>query len=220
MRKLTGSYDKNKKIVSDILRVDANFDVLCKKLCFADSEASFFYIDGFVKDTVMQKLMMHFLSLKRSPKSAEDFASQNLPYVEVEVVSDLDIMINMVLSGATLMLSDSFGAEAVIIDTRTYPARNTEEPEGDRVMRGARDGFVETLIFNTTLIRRRIRNPALTMRYFSIGKDSKSDVVLCFMSDRADLGYVEKLSAKLRGINTDSLVMGHESLKECLIKSR
>ena len=87
-------------------------------------------------------------------------------------------------------------------------------------MRGSRDGFVETLIFNTALIRRRIRNPALTMQYYNIGRDSHSDVVLCYMSDRADRSYVAALQKKLAAIDTDSLVMGHESLKECLVKSR
>ena len=118
------------------------------------------------------------------------------------------------------MLGSSFGAEAIIIDTRTYPARETSEPEGDRVMRGARDGFVETLIFNTALIRRRIRNPALTMKYFPIGRDSRTDVVMCYMSDRADEKYVRDIAARLKNIRTDSLTMGHESLKECLIKTR
>ena len=220
MKKLTDSYTRNKELISSILRVDSNFDVICKRLDIAGGEACFFYIDGFVKDTVMQKLMTYFLSIKKAPKSAEDFMAGDLPYVETDVIDNVDSMVSMVLSGATLMLSEYFGAEALIIDSRTYPARSTEEPEGDRVMRGSRDGFVETLIFNTALIRRRIRNPSLTMQYLSVGVDSRSDVVLCYMSDRADMDYVSKLEKKLRSINTDSLVMGHESLKECLIRSK
>jgi len=220
MRVLSDSYAENKAMLSRILRVDENFDVLCKKLYIAEKEVSFFYIDGFVKDTVMQKLMTYFLSVKKMPDNADGFMAQCLPYVETDALKDLDVMISMVLAGATLMISESFGAEAVIIDTRTYPARETGEPEGDRVMRGSRDGFVETLIFNTALIRRRIRNPALTMQYLSVGEDSRSDVVLCYMTDRADMKYVKRLEEKLKEIKTDSLVMGHESLKECLIRSR
>jgi len=129
-------------------------------------------------------------------------------------------MVQMVLSGASLMIATTFGAQAIIIDSRTYPARETAEPEGDRVMIGARDGFVETLIFNTALVRRRIRNPALTMQYLSVGKDSKTDVVLCYLSDRADLSYVAWLKKKLESVKTDSLTVGHESLAECLIQKR
>ena len=96
----------------------------------------------------------------------------------------------------------------------------TAEPENDRVMRGARDGFVETLIFNTALIRRRIRDVSLTMQYYTVGKASKSDVVVAYMADRADPKLVKYITEKLNGLQTDALTMGHQSLAETLITSR
>ncbi len=218
--KLTQNYKENVRLICETLRVSDSFDVLHKQLKIGNGELSLFFIDGFAKDAVLQKLMMHFVSLGGVDGSAKDYMIQNIPYIETDVVTELDKMITAVLSGCTLMLGSSFGAEAIVIDTRTYPARTTEEPEGDRVMRGSRDGFVETLIFNTALIRRRIRNPSLTMQYFSIGSDSRTDVVMCYMNDRADQKYVAELQKKLSEIKTDSLVVGHESLKECLIKTR
>ena len=220
MQKFTSDYTQNVELIRGSLRVNESFDVLHKRLKIGDGELSMFFIDGFTKDTVMQKLMMHFISLKTVSGDARSYMEQNLPYIETDVTDKVDVMINAVLSGCTLMLGSSFGEQAIILDTRTYPARNTEEPEGDRVMRGSRDGFVETLIFNTALIRRRIRNPALTMQYFSVGEDSKTDVVMCYMNDRADMDYVRSLADKLSKIKTDSLVVGHESLKECLIKTK
>ena len=218
--KFTENYNHNVELVRSMLRVSESFDVLHKQLKIGNGELSLFFIDGFTKDTVMQKLMMHFISLNTVSGSAREYMTKSLPYIETDVSADVDAMLGAVLSGCTLMLGSSFGTEAIIIDTRTYPARTTEEPEGDRVMRGSRDGFVETLIFNTALIRRRIRNPSLTMQYFSIGSDSKTDVVMCYMSDRADADYVAMMQKKLSSIKTDSLVIGHESLKECLIKTR
>ena len=220
MRKLSESYSANVDWMNRTLRVRENFDVLSKVLRIGDKEVTLYYIDGFVKDTVMQKLMMHFLSQKKLARSAGEFMESAVPYVETDVTEDLDLMVQMVLSGATLMLGETFGREAIIIDSRTYPARETAEPEGDRVMLGARDGFVETLIFNTALLRRRIRNPALTMQYMTIGGDSKTDVVLCYMSDRADMAYVKELQKKLASVNTGSLTVGHQSLAECLIRQR
>ncbi|MBP3369212.1 MAG: spore germination protein [Clostridia bacterium] len=217
---LSEDYCSNVELLSRTLRVGQSFDMLTKKLVLADGELTLFFIDGFAKDTVLQKLMMHFVSLKKLPHSAREFMDECLPYIETDVTGDISHMLQMVMSGGTLILGSSFGAEAILLDTRTYPARETAEPEGDRVMRGSRDGFVETLIFNTALIRRRIRNPALTMQYFKIGRDSGSDVVLCYMNDRADPSYVAELQRKLNSIDTDALVMGHESLKECLIKQR
>ena len=220
MGRLTEDYGKNVARMRRMLRVEENFDLLVKTLQLGDGEMTLFFIDGFVKDAVMQKLMMHFLSQKKLSGSAEEFVRRAVPYVETDVVRDVDTMVHMVLSGATLVLGSSFGADAIVIDTRTYPARETAEPEGDRVMLGARDGFVETLIFNTALIRRRIRSPQLTMHYLSIGEDSKTDVVICYMADRADVKYVERVKARLTSIRTDALTVGHESLSECLIHQR
>ena len=220
MRTLTKDYKENVSFMNKALRVADSFDVLSKTLTLPDGELTFYFIDGFVKDTVMQKLMTQLLSVKKMPKTAGELMRSALPYVETDVSADVDVMIRSVMSGATLMIGSSFGDEAVIIDSRTYPARETAEPEGDRVMMGARDGFVETLIFNTALIRRRVRNPALTMSYMTVGEDSKTDVVVCYMADRADLRYVENIKGRLAAVKTGALTVGHESLSECLIKKR
>ena len=219
-KKLFENYSENVALMNGLLAIDGSFDMLSKKLVLSDGELTLYFIDGFAKDTVLQKLMMHISSTKKLKVGAREFMETTLPYIETDVTDDVEKMIFTVMSGGTLVLGSSFGAEALLIDSRTYPARETSEPEGDRVMRGSRDGFVETLIFNTALIRRRVRNPALTMKYFKIGRDSGSDVVVCYMSDRADKSYVEWLSKKLSAIKTDSLTMGHESLKECLIRQK
>ena len=220
MRKLSGDYNENVKLFDKILRTDESFDLIKKRLVFGDGEATFYYVDGFIKDTVMQKLMMHFLSLKKLPRSAKEFLDRSLPYVETSQTDDIDLLVQMALSGACVMLGSSFEDYGVIIDARTYPARETAEPQGDRVIQGARDGFVETLLFNTALIRRRIRDTALTMSYMSLGKSSKTDVVICYMNDRVDKDFLRYLKDKLAEINTASLSMGHQSLAECLIRTR
>ena len=226
---LTKSYRDNVALMDDIFRVEDNFDLIRKDLAVGSDRLTMYYIDGFVKDTVMQKLMMHFASQKglEFPAGPYDdvsvarrFVDHALPYVETDVTTEVGTMVQMVLSGATLMLGSAFGAEAVIIDARTYPARETTEPEGDKVMRGARDGFVETLIFNTALIRRRIRNPSLTMSYLTIGSSSCTDIAICYMADRADKDLVDRVKQKLSSVKTDALSMGHESLAEVLIKKR
>ncbi len=236
-KKLKGDYRENIKIVDAILDPGKNFDIIKKTLTVGDGELTLYFIDGFVKDAVMQKLMVYLISLKGLGSSTDGTAAKcekgasrgetvagfihaHLPYVETDSTSDLDTMIQFVLSGATLILGSEFGEYGVIVDARTYPARETAEPEGDKVMRGARDGFVETLIFNTALIRRRIRNPELTMSYLTVGKSSKTDIVICYMADRADMKYVGQIKEKLKNIKTDSLTLGHESLAECLIKQR
>ncbi len=227
MRKLSNSYSENVMQMDRLLRVDENFDMLKKVVKVGEDELTFYYLDGFVKDGVMQKLMLSLSGQKgicpeksAGEAAAYEFMRSYVVYVETELTESLDKMITAVMSGGSLMLGSRFGSFAILIDSRSYPARETTEPQNDRVMRGPRDGFVETLISNTALIRRRIRDTSLTMSYTSVGEGSKTDVVLCYMADRADAKYVKILEGKLRSIKTDSLTMGHQSLAESLIKTR
>lgn len=224
MNKLSNNYRENVSALDSILAVRDNFDILKKTLIIGEDELTLYFIDGFVKDAVMQKMMVHFLSLKslgeRTDRSAQEFLFHNIPYVESDVTEDIDTMVQMLLSGATVMLGSAFLNRGIIIDARTYPARETAEPENDRVIKGARDGFVETLIFNTALIRRRIRDPKLKMSYMNVGTRSKTDVVVCYIEDKADINYVNDLKEKIRNIKIEALTVGTQSLVECLIPTR
>ena len=224
MRKLSTNYNENVSTLDAIFSVNENFDILKKTLIIGEDELTLYFIDGFVKDAVMQKMMVHFLSLKslgeRTDRTAQDFLFHNVPYVEADVTDDIDVIVQMMLSGATVMIGSAFLNRGIIIDARTYPARETAEPENDRVIKGARDGFVETLIFNTALIRRRIRDPKLKMSYMTVGTRSKTDVVVCYIEDKADLNYANNLKKKISEIKVEALTMGMQSLVECLIPSR
>ena len=223
---LCGDYRENVRRVDAALRVEENFDLIKKTLFIGKQEITLYYIDGFVDGGAMNKLMIYFLSLQglgQPEDTGEDaaaryFAQHHVPYVEADVTNDTALMMQMVLSGTTLILGETFGSYALIIDSRTYPARTVGEPENDRVMLGARDGFVETLVFNTALIRRRVRDPKLTMQYLTVGTRSKTDVVMCYLKGQADEKYVATLQKKLQGIQTGSLTLGHESLAEALIR--
>jgi stage V sporulation protein AF len=155
-----------------------------------------------------------------SKNSVEDVDRliRSLPYIEVEKVTDTPGLIRSVLSGQTAILSSSFPRGAVLIDARTYPARSTSEPDSDRVMQGARDGFVETLVMNTALIRRRIRDPRLTMRHFNTGGASGTDVVMCYMDGVADEKLVADIAEKIEQIRPRGMCLGYQSLSESLIR--
>jgi len=142
-----------------------------------------------------------------------------LPYVEIDRESQLDIVVTAVLSGTSAMIVDGF-EEVFMIDARTYPVRSIDEPQDDRVLRGSHDGFVETMVFNAALIRRRIRDPRLTMEPFKVGNKSQTDVVLCYMEGICDQKHLEKLRQKLKKITIPALSMGQESLLECLCRSQ
>ena len=217
MDKLFESYSKNTATISARLRVDASFDIIERRLNMAGRKMCFFYIDGFVKDGEMQRIMQYLLSAKEI--GTADEVLHKLPYVEVGFAYDFDTVVTAVLSGQAAMLSESFGGQAILVDVRTYPARETAEPDSDRVMQGSHDGFVETLVMNTALIRRRIRDERLTMEHYNMGGSSKTDVVLCYMRGVADEGLVSSISEKLCASRPKSLTLGFQSLAETLIRS-
>ena len=222
--KLGDDFRKNCEMIDSLLRVDKSFDIIKREMKIAGANCVMYYIDGFVKAELMQKLMVYLISVKEIGDGGKDaaytFAAKSVPAVEVDVTDSADNIILMVLSGCTAFLSEGFGPNAIIIDSRTYPTRSTEEPEGDRVMRGSRDGFVETLIFNTAMLRRRIRDTSFTVEYLNIGKRSRTDIAICYMDGIADAEYVSKLRANLESIDADSIILGHQSIAESLIRTR
>lgn len=215
MRIDMSAYTEFKKTLDEALRPDKSFDVLNRSfsLPFA-SEATFYCIDGFVKDTAMGKIFEHLLAAK----NLED-VTKNMPYIEFEPTRDIALLTKAVLSGSSVFIIE--GAEdAYIIDTREYPTRGISEPEKDKVLRGPHDGFCETLIRNTAMIRRRVRDPMLRMEAHSIGKLTQTDVVLTYIEGRADPKLVEAVSKKLKSINIGALNMVQESLAELLVNKR
>ena len=214
---LTENHTKNVELMSELLRVKSSFDIIERHLTVCERDACFYYIDGFVKDGEMLRIMQYLLSQKEMSGAGE--LVRRLPYVEVEVESDAKKLCRAVLSGQTLMLAEGFGAQAILLDLRTYPARQTAEPETDKVMQGSRDGFVETLITNTALIRRRIRDPRLTMEHISLGGSSDTDVAICYMQGVAEPEVVDEVRKKLRASKPRSLTLGTQSLAESLIRS-
>ena len=146
-------------------------------------------------------------------------ATTCIPYVEVDVIGDFDQIFRNLLSGVTCLFIDGYQA-CLAIDCRTYPARSVDEPDKDKSLRGSRDGFVETIVFNTALMRRRIRDRHLVMKMLEVGESSRTDVALCYMEDRVDQELLKNLNYRIRDIKVDDLRMNQQSLAECLFKRK
>ena len=219
--KVVASREENVSYMNRILPVQQSFDLIQRDIYVGERPATFYFIDGFTKDDTMQKLMASFLAVQKEdmPSTATGFAKMIVSYVEVDVIVDFDAIIKNILSGVTCMFIEGYEA-CIAIDCRTYPARSVGEPEKDKSLRGSRDGFVETIVFNTALIRRRIRDPHLIMQMFDVGRSSRTDVTLCYMSDRVDEKLLQKLSKQLNEMDCDALRMNQQSLAEALFKRK
>lgn len=217
MKQLSGDFSRDTAELDTRLRVNNSFDLIRKEVQISGGKLVLYYIDGLTKDDSMLRLIQFFYGLKEPMGNASSFLLKCMPYVEAETSGEIEKLIRSVLSGATVILGETFGASAVIVDSRTYPARNTEDPESDKVLQGARDGFVETLIFNTALIRRRIRDPALSFCYYSVGEASHTDICIAYMAGRAEDAYVARVKKLISGLHCDALPMGQQSLAEVIL---
>lgn len=202
------------------LQVKVNFDIVVKPLLVQGIHIQLYFVDGFVKDEVLEKMMEFLLKADMQEtvknKDIQTFCDSYISYLEVDIKDNIADMITPVLSGSVLMIVEGY-KEGIIIDARTYPTRGMAEPEDDKVLRGSRDGFVETLIFNTALIRRRIRDTHLRMEYHSVGSISKTDIVLCYMDGLVDPNLLDDIRNKLSEIHVEALTMAQESIAEALV---
>lgn len=216
----TTDYKTNLDILSSALRSDQSFDLVKRELVILNRKVTLFFIDGLLKDDITEKILEFFYKNVKEEnfKSALYFSQSSVPYVEVEVSSDLKKICTDILSGISALFIEGF-SEVILLDTRTYPQRSTSEPDNDKVLRGSRDGFVETLINNTALIRRRIRDTNLTVKAYSVGTQSHTDVAVIYMENMVDKKLLANLDKRLKSINVPSLTMNQQSLVEALYKN-
>lgn len=208
--------DENLSYLNEALGVDKSFDVIRLDVVYANRKMALYLIDGFAKDDILHYLMTVLLQLTEEdlePDPLEKLLKTYIPYVEVGATDDLDEVVNNVLAGPTALVVDGL-SKTIIIDARTYPVRGPQEPDMERVVRGARDGFVETIVFNTALTRRRVRDRTLRMEYMSIGRRSKTDIVVCYIEDIANPKFVTDIKTALSSIDTDGLPMAEKTIDE------
>lgn len=219
--KISGVLQKDMQYFNSILAVEKNFDIVHRMIQVGGRDACMYFVDGFCKDELLQKILQYFMDMTpdRLPEDKNDLTKFDVPYVEVETTDKWDTLVTALLSGMFLLFIDSY-TKVLMIDSRTYPARNVEEPEKDKALRGSKDGFVETLIFNTALIRRRIRSTDLRMEIMSVGESSKTDIVVCYMENRVNRDFLSEILRKIQNIQVDALTMNQESLVECIYKRK
>lgn len=218
---LTKDYSSNLAKLKTSLRSDESFDIVQRNLILSKHKAAIFFIDGYIKDDITEKILEFFYKNLTDDNfiSAEYFSESAVPYVEVEVSGDIKKICTSVLSGYTALLVEGFD-KAVLLDTRTYPQRDTAEPDNDKVLMGSHDGFVETIVLNTALIRRRIRTPDLTVKAMQVGSQSQTDIALMYMESKVDKKFLKNLIERINQISVPSLTMNQQSLIEALYKHK
>ncbi|MEF3301872.1 spore germination protein [Paenibacillus sp. GYB003] len=213
------SLERVKRALEEKVGLNVSFDLVFREMEFGTKRTAFFFCNGFSKDTVMTDIMVRLSMLEREqvvPDALADFLRKYVSHVQVTPVESFEKAVNFALMGSTVMFIED-ESTALAIDAKTFPVRSIEEPDLERVVRGAHDGFVETLMTNVSLVRRRLRDPRLKLELMTIGERSKTDVCIGYISDIADPVLVESIRDKIGKVKIDGIPLGDKQLEEAII---
>lgn len=214
------SLNHNYIYLQERLGLDVNYDVGCRKYKVGNRDIQLYFVNG-LTDTDFIIQILKQISLVDKPLSTlgafKELFNHSLSHVQVEVVDNMDEAVDQLLSGLLVIFGESWD-KALVVDVRSYPGRSPEEPDTERVVRGARDGFTENIIENTAMTRRRIRDERLRMELMQVGERSKTDICISYIKDIANPNLVSEIKELLSNIEVDGLPMGEKVIEEFVVK--
>ena len=219
MDKLSGNYEENVRWLDETLGVGRSCDIGSRSYIIGGRRARIWVVDGFGLDATLERMGAFWLTLTPERVAGitkmQDFLDRFVSFTECSAEERCEEIVTSVLLGKSCFVMEGVQG-AALIDAKEYPSRSVAEPADGKVLRGGHDGFVEAAVPNLALLRRRIRDPKLTMEAMKVGRRSKNDVVLCYLEDKVDRGLLEELRQKLKSIDVNSLSMGQESVAEAI----
>ena len=211
-------FDTRTAQLDDLLGVGRNFDMVGREVSVGGRRARLWVVNGYAEDALIERMIGRLLAVG-SLKGVPDLAAFLAAYVTVPdaaAVTEVHDMVMGVFAGKTLLVIDGHDG-GILLDAKEYPTRSVQEPDTSKVLRGSHDGFVESIMANAALLRRRIRDPALTLERYQVGGRSQTDVALVYMAGEANEKYLEQLRQKLKAIDVGSISMSQESVAECIV---
>lgn len=208
------------KYLKDRLGIGVSFDVGVRKFFVLKKELQLYYCTGLCDSEFIIMIYRELMDMDhghRSPSKVKDLVHNHLAHQQVELTKSLDEAVDRMLSGLIVIFVDG-EEEAFVVDVRNYPGRQPEEPDTEKVVRGSRDGFVENIVMNTSLIRRRIRDERLRNEMMQVGERSKTDICISYIQDVADPGLVKLIKKEINSIEIDGIPMTDKTIEEFLVK--
>ena len=219
MEKISNDYRENVRVLDGLLGVGRSCDMVSRDYLIGGRRARLWVVDGFGSDSILERMGAFWLTLK--PENVvgltemQDFLDRYITFSESNVTFDISDAVTSVFLGKSMLAVEGLAGVA-LMDAKGYPSRSVHEPPDGKVLRGSHDGFVEAVVPNMALLRRRIRDPHLTMEGHKVGSRTHNDAVLCYLDDKVDQDLLRKLRGKLLGLDVRSLSMAQESLAEAI----
>jgi len=163
-----------------------------------------------INDFILEELMESARMVRPSGESIKSHLFEltkkgTIAVTELKETDDLNEAVTAILSADTVLFVDGYD-KAIIIGTKSWPARGPQEPKAEGVIRGPSDGFVETLRFNTALVRRRIRDPRFKIKQLQVGVRSKTDIAVMYIEDIVNENLLKRVFERLDDIEIDGVL--------------
>lgn len=124
---------------------------------------------------------------------------------ETETAETIESAVEKIVCGQSALIVD--GVDTIyLFGLKKFDKRAITEPPTSTVIKGPREGFVESLPVNISMMRRKLSTPDLKFKYLSVGKYSKTQVAICFIKGIADENLVKSLQKKIKSINIDAVL--------------
>ncbi|PTY78633.1 spore germination protein [Heyndrickxia sporothermodurans] len=208
------------KIFEKRIGLGVSFDLGVRHIKVLKKNIQIYYINGLTDTIFIIHILRELVDLNGSDRLSSkiyDIIQNRIVNQSVEVVKTIDEMADQVLSGLIAIVVEGEG-EAIIVDVRSYPGRQPMEPDTEKVVRGSRDGYVENIIVNTALTRRRIRDERLRFEIMKVGERSKTDVAIGYIEGVANPDLVKTVKKELKTIDVDGITMADKTIEEFLLK--
>lgn len=169
------------------------------------------FVDGMIdkkviNDNILQPLFRFTAPEMLLPsKLLEILRQQVITTHGIKCTADVNKIVDALVYGDTLILIDGL-EKGLLVETKGWQTRSIAEPDSEKVVRGPREGFVESLSINMSLIRRRIRNPQLKFQYKELGCRTKTKICICYIEGLASPKIIEELERRLNKIKLDGII--------------
>ncbi|NLL71367.1 MAG: spore germination protein [Epulopiscium sp.] len=216
---LSTSLQKNVEIIKEIfLNDDTLIHRPFENQRNPDLKCCIFYIDGMIDANIINKNII--VPITRNPVlKAEGNIINHLQYQiitsnEIQKTNDTNQLVTAIISGDTVLFVEGF-PEALIINTKGWKTRSITEPVSERVLRGSREGFTESIIMNLSMIRRKIQTPDLKFEFLVLGNQTQTKACICYIDGIVNKKILTELYQRLENFNLDG-ALGINYIQECI----
>ncbi len=197
-----------------------SFDLGVRKLKILHKNVQFYYVNGLCDTAFIIELAEELVRINDNEVDSDhlfDIVQNRLVHQSVTPIKSMDELVDEVLSGLMVVVIDGYD-RALVVDVRSYPGRTPMEPDTEKVVRGSRDGFVENIIINTAVTRRRIRDENLRFEIMRVSERGKTDIAIGYIEGIANPDLIEIIKKELQNIKIDGIPLADKTIEEFIFK--